>query len=147
MVLWLVVVLAVVALPTVAVSTWRMQRRVVRALMPGADFGDVAAAADLPVMASLHGSPPVEEGPLMHLLLVTREAASLFIAYRPVASAAASVTTLLLDLATAGRRELAVLGRWQSLRTPLVVRRDLVARCVAIQEPVSRLTVTLPFLA
>jgi hypothetical protein len=146
MLAWLFVFLGVLVLPTVAVWTWRMQRRVVRSLIPGADFGDVTSAADLPVIVTLQGSPAAEDGPLMHLLVVTREAASLFIAYRPVAAAAATAKTLLLDLASAGRREFKVLTRWQVLRTPLVVRPDLVTRSVAIQEPRTRLTVTLPLL-
>ena len=143
---FLCVLLGLLLLPAVATWTWRMQRYVVRSLIPGAEFGDVASAADLPVIATLQGSPAAEDGPFMHLLMVTREATALFIAYRPVASVASTAKTLLLDFASAGRRELNVLTRWQARRTPLVVRADLVARSVAIQEPLTRLTVTLSLL-
>jgi len=143
----ILVIVAAVVIPSVAVWVWRFQTRVVGALVPGADFDDVIALADMPVITSLENRPPLMTGAPVHLLAVTREAASLFIAYRPIASVAATVTTLLLDLATAGKREIIVLERWRSIATPVLVWADPVARSAVIQEPLTRLTVTLPFLA
>jgi hypothetical protein len=143
----LVLVAGIVALPSVALWIWRLQTRVMRSLVPGADLADTAALADLPVNTALGPPPPRVTGPPVHLLALTREAASLFVAYRPVASAAATVTTLLLDLASAGNRELAVLTRWHAALTPVMVGFRPGDVEVAIQEPKTRLTVTLPVLA
>jgi hypothetical protein len=142
----LILLAGILALPTVAVWIWRLQTRVIRSLVPGADLADAAALADLPLQTALGRPPPRLAGPPVHLLALTREAASLFVAYRPVASAAATVTTLLLDLASAGNRELAVLMRWHSALTPVMVGSGPGAGEVAIQEPRTRLTVTLPVL-
>jgi hypothetical protein len=143
----LILLAGIMALPTVAVWIWRLQTRVIRSLVPGADLADAAALADLPLHTALGRPPARVGGPPVHLLALTREAASLFVAYRPVASAAATVTTLLLDLASAGNRELAVLTRWHSALTPVMVGSGPSAGEVAIQEPRTRLTVTLPVLA
>jgi hypothetical protein len=143
----LFVIIAPVALPFVAVGVWRLQTRIVGALVPGADFVDVAALADLPLAAALDHDPPKVGGPPVHLLAVTRETASLFVAYRAVASGDPTVTTLLLDVTIAGHREIALLRRWRSVRTPVLVGAGHGDRTVAIQEPTTRLTVTLPVLA
>jgi hypothetical protein len=143
----LLVIVGVVVLPTVVIWLCRMHTRVVDLLVPGADFGDVTAVADFPIALASQSGLPIADGPRVHLLLVTRAAASLFIAYRPVASPEATVTTLLLDLATTSRRELAALARWQSVGTPVLVRNDPVSRRVAIQEPLTRLMVTLSMLS
>jgi hypothetical protein len=106
----------------------------------------VTALADIPLV-TLGRAPSIVPGPPVHLLTVIREATSLFVAYRPLTPAAAQVTTQFLDLAGAGNRELAVLARWHSVGTPVTVWANLEAGEVAIQEPQSLLTVTLPVLA
>jgi hypothetical protein len=142
----LFLIAGILALPAVALWVWRLQTRVLRACVPGANLADAAALADLPLHTALGRTPPRLAGPPVHLLALTREAASLFVAYRPAASAAATVKTLLLDLATAGNRELAVLTRWHSALTPVMVGFGAGTGEVAIQEPKTRLTVTLPIL-
>lgn len=134
------------AIAGVPVWAWRLQRRVVAALMPGADLEDIAAIADLPLGAAIAPGRHLVTEPLVHLLALTREASSLLVAYRPVASTAATITTLLVDVASAGRRELAVLARWHTTPTAVKVLADLIGGEVAIQEPITRLTVTLPLL-
>ncbi len=139
----LFLVAGVALLPILAVTVWRFQVKVLRALVPGAAMGDVTSLADLPLGAV----PALVPGPQVRLLTLIREATSLFVAYRPVTPAAAEVSTQVLDLAGAGNRELAVLARWHAGGTPVMVWADLVAGQVAIQEPRSLLTVTLPVLS
>lgn len=143
MVLLISSVVAVVAVVLVPPWLWRMQTRAVGALVPGADFEDVAALADIPVVLGLSsGPPPLIEGPPVVVLSVIRETASLFVSYQPVLPDAAPVRTLLLDLSTSGKRELAVLDRWQAARTPVLVGAGLLLASVALQEPMTRLTIT-----
>ncbi len=143
----LFLVAGIVALPALAAWVWRLQTDVLRGFVPGAELADAASLADLPLHHALGRHPPRIAGPPVHLLALTREAASLFIAYRPVAGAAAVVKTVLLDLATASHRELVVLTRWQSALTPVLLGAGAGAGEVAIQEPRTRLTVTLPLLS
>jgi len=146
------VIAGVAVLPGVAVWVWRLHLRVVRSLVPGADFDQVAALADLPVSRTLGMIPPVVAGPVVRLLGVTREAASVFLAYRHVRPSDApagddSVSTLLLHLDDAAIREVAILERWRAVGTPVVMATNVGAGEVAIQQPSTGLTVTLPLVA
>jgi hypothetical protein len=148
----LVVLVGIVLLPGVARWIWRLHVRVVSSLVPGADFHDVAALADQPVHQTLAIVPPVLEGRAVRLLGVTREAASLFLAYRRVRPNGAPggddpVKTLLLHVDHAALREVAILERWRAGGTPVVMATDLAAGEVAIQQPLTGLTVTLPLVA
>ena len=148
----LMLLAAIVVLPVVAVWVWRFHVRVVSSLVPGADFDQVAALADLPMSQTLGVSPPKVAGPVVRLLGVTREAASLFLAYRHVRPSDAptgddAVSTLLLHVDEAAMREVAILERWRAGGTAVVMAADLAAGEVAIQQPLTRLTVTLPLVA
>ena len=57
-----------VAIAGVPVWAWRLQRRVVASLMPGADLEDVAAIADLPLGAEIAPGRHLVTEPLVHLL-------------------------------------------------------------------------------
>jgi hypothetical protein len=88
----------------------------------------------------------------VRLLGVTREAASLFLAYRHVRPSEAptgddAVSTLLLHVEDAAVREVAILERWRAGGTPVVVASDPETGEVAIQHSRTRLTVTLPLVA
>lgn len=145
----LLVILGLAVLPVVVTWVWRLQMRVLHSLVPGAHFDEIATIADLPVSRTLGASPMVVDGPTVHLLGVTREAALVLVAYRPVGAAAGSgvVATVLLRLKDRGHREMAVLESWRAARTPLVLVTDHAAGEVAIQQPVTRLTLTLPLVA
>lgn len=137
-------------LPFVVVWVWRLQMRVLRSLVPGARFEEIATLADLPVSRTLGATPPVVDGPTVHLVGVTREDALVLVAYRPVDPATPGngfVATVLLRLKDRGSREMAVLESWRAARTPLVLAADHAAGEVAIQQPVTRLTLTLPLVA
>jgi hypothetical protein len=143
----LVVIVGFALLPLVALWIWRLQRRVIGSLVPGAEFKAVATLADLPVARLLHAPPPVVTGPTVELLGVTREAKRVLLAYRPVSAANRPVRTVLVQLVDRGHREMAVLEGWRAARTPLVVATDALAGEVAIQQPLTRLTLTLPMVA
>jgi hypothetical protein len=146
------IISGIVVLPAVAVWAWRFHVRVVESLVPGADFDQVAALADLPVSRTLGTTPRIIAGPVVRLLGVTREAASLFLAYRHVRPSGAptgddAVSTLLLHVENAAVREVAILERWRAGGTPVVMAADPATGEVAIQHSLTRLTVTLPLVA
>jgi len=142
----------VVLLPAIAIWVWRFHLRIVGSLVPGADFDHLMTLADLPLSSTLGTTPPVVGGPVVRLLGVTREAASLFLAYRRLRPSDApsgddAVRTLLLHADDTTLREVAILERWRAGGTPVVVATDLAMGEVAIQHPSTRLTVTLPLVA
>lgn len=148
----LLFVLGLALLPVAALWMWRFHTRVLGSLVPGAGFREVAALADLPVTRTLAESPRVLAGPIVKLVGVTREAASVLVAYRredhdSAPTAHLSVRTLLLHLDEGSSREMSVLERWRATGAPVVVDADTVASEAAIQHTLTYLTVTLPFVA
>ncbi|MDQ6616623.1 MAG: hypothetical protein M3083_18235 [Actinomycetota bacterium] len=136
-------------LPVVTLWMWRLQHRVIASLVPGAKFSDIAALADLPVTRTMESTPPVVTGPAVQLLGVTREASWVLLAYRALTDVPApggAVRTVLLLLEDRGDHEMAVLEGWRTSGTPLVLA-DVAAGEVAIQHPLTRLTLTLPLVA